>query len=123
MDLGNVGLGEPLAISVVRDGLVLDLDVIDARILGQRVVSEDINTLDFSLLGSSLAGDLGNSSIVIQSGQASDVFLLDMRSEVTEHDGVGVGRVGNHDTLDIGVGHLESLGLLDEDELVLVHKI
>ena len=123
MDLGNVGLGEPLAISVVRDGLALDLDVIDARILGQRVVSEDINTLDFSLLGSSLAGDLGNSSIVIQSGQASDVFLLDMRSEVTEHDGVGVGGVGNHDTLDIGVGHLESLGLLDEDELVLVHKI
>lgn len=123
LDLGDIGLGEPLTISVVGDRLALDLNVIDARVLGEGVVTEDVDTLDFGLLGSSLACDLGDGAIVIESGEAGDVLLLDVGGEMAEHDGIGVGGVGNHDTFDVRVGDLESLGLLHKDQLVLVHQV
>lgn len=87
------------------------------------MVSEDIHTLDFSFFGTCFGCDLSNGTVVVETSETGDVLLFDVRSKVAEHSCVRVGRVCHDNTFHIRASHLQSLGLFNKNELVLMHKI
>ena len=103
--------------------LSFDFYVIDAGVLSKRVISEDINSLNIFFFSSCLTCNLGQSSIMIQSGQASHILLFDCRSEMTQDKSVCVGGICNYDTFHIRACKFESMRLLDKDSFVFLEKI
>lgn len=52
------------------------------------MVSEYVYSFDSILFAFSLTTDLGDRTVVIESGERCDVLLLNVRSKVTKHEGV-----------------------------------
>lgn len=87
------------------------------------MVSEDIDTFDLIFLCSSFGHNLGDSTVVVKSGEAGDVFLLDIGCVVAQNEGICVGGIGNNYTFDIIACKFESMGLLQKDHLVELEQI
>lgn len=120
MHFGNISLGEPLLICKVRNGLSLHFDVVDAGVLSQGMITKYVNPFDFSLFCPCFGRNLRNGSVVVQSCEASDVLLFDSWRIMAQNESVGIGRIGNNETLDIRISELKSLGLLNKDNLIEV---
>ena len=74
-------------------------------------------------MAGSLCGNLSQSSIVVESGEAGNIFFAHMRGKVTQDQGIGVGGVGYDHATNIRVGCLQGLCLVDEDCLIEVEEV
>ena len=68
--------------------------------LGEGMVSPDYHILDVFHLSTSLLTNLAHCSILVQSGQGSEVLLWDAWSIVRADESVGIGWVSNNEDLD-----------------------
>ena len=94
----NEDVFEPLPLSKIIDRFALDCDLIDTRILSQRMITKDINSLDVFALSSCFRADLSESSIMVESAEASDVLRVSGGGVMIENVCVSVCRICNDKT-------------------------
>ena len=71
-----------------------------------------------------LGRDLRLGAILVQSCQACKILFGDGRRAHCRNAAIGVGRVGNHQHLDVAIGELvECRALFDKDGRILRHQI
>lgn len=120
-NLGNEGLIQVLVVlDCVSDALALaadcDLAVVDVWVLGQGVVAPNDHVLDILHRDLQLVAQLGESAVLVQSGEGGEVLLWDRRRVVGRNEGVGVGRIAYNEHLDVLLSELIdgfALGLED----------
>jgi len=125
--LSNLGVEEsvdPLVLQQVGGFLSLDQGVGKTGHHGGRVVSPDAEVLDVGDLNSSLLGELGESSVVVESGHGGEVLLGDVLGVVGGDQAVGVAGVSDDDDLDVSGGVVvEGLASVDEDLSVVLEQV
>lgn len=105
-------------------GVVLEQSVGDIWELGEGVVSPDDEVLDTSDINLQFFRDLVSSSVLVQSGQSSEVSGWNIWSEMRADHRVGVGWVSNNNNLDVSVGPLvNGLSLRFENQSILSEKV
>lgn len=65
------------------------------------MIAENHHSFDLAVLGSSFLSDLAESSVMIEPCQASDIFFFDFIGEMSQNVSIGIGRIGDDNTLDI----------------------
>lgn len=77
-----------------------DFSVTDIWELGAGVVSPDDNVLDISDGYSSLEGNLGKSTVMVQTGHGGEIASWDLSSSILgANESIGVGWVSNNNNL------------------------
>jgi len=88
------------------------------------VVSPHGHLLDVGYLGVGLKGELGQSSVVIESGHGSEAAGGQVRGVVLADQSVGVGRVADDDGLDVTRGVVvDSFTNINENLTVVLEEV
>jgi hypothetical protein len=101
LDSGSEFVSDPLSINEVHGGLSVDDGVSDIGVHGGRVVSPDGHLVDGGDGVTGLESELGEGSVVVESGHGGEVGNGDIGSVVLADEGVGVGGVSDNDGLDV----------------------
>lgn len=88
------------------------------------MVTPDSEVLDVSDLGPSLKSELGEGSVVVESGHGGEVLTRNARAVVSEDEAVSVGGVSNNNRLAITLCVVvHGLTSVNEDLTVVLEKI
>src|SRR6056297_633398 len=113
-----------LAVHLGDGRVAFDQRVVDVRVLGGRVVAPDHHLPDQRVVRAGLLGKLGQRAIVVQPGHRGEVLRLQIRCAGLRDQAVGVGRVADHQYLDVpGSMIVERLALRAEDLAVLGQQV
>lgn len=99
-----------------------DFGVVDIWVLSQGVVSPNDDVLDVFNSGLELVGELGDSSVLVQSSKGGEIFLRNGGSVVGCDEGVSVSGVSNNQNLDGFLGNVVDCLSLDLEDLGILAK-
>lgn len=115
---------DPAGVNEGLGSLSGNLGVSDVWVHGWRVVSPDSHVLDVGHLGSGLEGELGECSVVIESGHGGEVLSWKIWGVVLADEGVGVGWVSNNDGPAVTGGVVvDGLANIDKDLAVVLEEV
>ena len=96
--------------------LAFDQGFGDVGILGGGMVAPDGDLGDVVDAGAGFGGQLAEGTVVVQAGHGGELARIDVRRVTLGDQGVGVGRVADHQHLDTAFGHfIDGLALHRED--------
>src|SRR5699024_7998626 len=78
--------------------------VVDVRVLGGAVVAPDDHVLDVGVVLAGLFGQLTHGAVVVQAHHGGEALGVEVRRVDLGDQGVGVGRVADHQHLDVAFG-------------------
>src|SRR5262249_9674500 len=90
-----------VVVDLGRGGRAVDQGVADVGVLGGRVVTPHGHPLDLGNRLAELVGELGDGPVVVEAHHRGEALLGNVRSRRLGDQGVGVGRVADHEDLHV----------------------
>ena len=124
-DLRNEGVAVPaLVVDQVLQRLAAGGGEPVVRVHGRRVIAPHDQLLDVGHGHVRLGGELAQRTIVVEAQHRGEVLLRDVRCRFHRDVGIGVGRIADHQHLDVSArGLIHRAALLGEDLRVLEQQI
>ena len=115
---------EPSLVDEFRNGLAAGGRLEDVGVLGGRVVAPDRELLDVRRGYAGLCSQLGERTVVVETGQRREAFPRNVRGVAHGDQRIGVGRVaGDRDSDVVGRVVIECLALRGEDRAIGLEEV
>ena len=114
---------EPLLVDLVGHGLAVDQHVGHVGVLRRRVVAPDRHLCDPAHADREPVGQLGQRAVVVEARHGGEPVGRDVAGVRPGDERVGVGRVADHEHLDVVGGRLQRLALRLEDAAVGLEEV
>src|SRR5690606_29696947 len=112
----DVGVGIPVGVDLVHGHLAIHQAVVQVRVLGAGVVAPDGHFLDVVDGLAELVGQLCHATVVVEAGHVGELARVAVGRVALGDQGVGVGRVADHQNLDVTAGDVvDRFALYRED--------